>query len=153
MKSHVSSHGSPCVIALKRTYLRTRVPESHPDRRGGRQGRGAGGSCGPVCSWPGTTSAWFLGRWCAAPKTLCCKLASDFNCRQIGTQVDMRDGVGISGRLLRMCREAISFTRCRGGRWPEAGPALHHPGTPADMGLERYCVSLQIGGKRRAFTL
>lgn len=39
----------------------------------------------------------------------------DFICRQIGTPlVDEPDCVGISGRLLRMCREAVSFTRCRG---------------------------------------
>lgn len=62
MQSHVSFHGSTTrnCAQTKPTHLRTRVPESHPDRRGGRQGRGAGGSCGPVCSWPGTTSAWFL---------------------------------------------------------------------------------------------
>lgn len=40
---------------------------------------------------------------------------SDFITGQIETLlVDRRDGVGIFGRLLRMRREAVSFTRCRG---------------------------------------
>lgn len=70
---------------------------------------------------------------------------SNFISRQIGTLlVDKRDGVGIFGRLLRMCREAVSFTRCRGAGGQKQ---VHRPPrrTPVDMGLERtYCMSLAV---------
>lgn len=72
---------------------------------------------------------------------------SDLISRQIETLlVDRRDGVGIFGRLLRMCREAVSFNRCRGGQ--VAKRQVRRPPTrrtTVDMGLERaYCMSLMV---------
>lgn len=43
----------------KLTHLRRPEPGSRPVRCSHRRGTGAGGSCGPVCSSPGTTSACF----------------------------------------------------------------------------------------------
>lgn len=76
---------------------------------------------------------------------------SDFISGQIGILlVDRRDGVRIFGRLLRMRREAVSFTRCRGagGQKQDHHPHQHYrppKRISVDMGLERtYCMSLMV---------
>lgn len=47
------------VTTLQLTHQRRHEPEQGPVCRSHRGGIGAGGSCGPVCSSPGTTSACF----------------------------------------------------------------------------------------------
>lgn len=136
-----------CVITHKWAYLRTREPEWCPICRIHRPGSGAGGSCGPVYSSPGKISAWCLYCSLSALKSstslLSSARSSDFISGQIGTLlVDRGDGVGIFGRLLRMRREAVSFTRCRLAAGQKRDHLAPHPPPPQDMGLERrYCVS------------
>lgn len=61
---------------------------------------------------------------------------SDLISRQIETLlVDGRDGVGIFGRLLRMCREAVSFNRCRRGQVAKRQVRRPPRRTAVDMGI------------------